>query len=170
MAAIHGLEREKIIDAKARVEILKVDLYALKRALLDDHDIPNKRKSEVWLLTEKDEGAVIEADRDDLFLLKLKESTGAGYLWNFDELSETGFVALKDGRDPLPTGLVGAPTMRNVLLRANNPKMKSNTLELTHSRPWDPEDGPRRFTMHFQIATGSEAGLFVLRRKRLAAA
>ena len=170
MSAIYGLEREKIIDSKARVELLKVDLCALKRTLLDGHDIPNMRKSEVWLLTEKDEGAVIEADREDLFLLKLKESTGAGYLWNFDELDETGFVILKDRRDPVSKGMVGSHTIRNVLLRANNPEMIMNTLELMHSRPWDPEDGPRRLTMNIKITTGGELGLFISRRGRSTAA
>ena len=170
IAAIYGLEREKIINAKSRSELLNVDLCALKRSLLDDHDIPTMRKSEVWLLTEKDEGTVIEADREDLFLIKLKESTGAGYLWNFDELDETGFVILKDRRDPVSKGMVGSHTIRNVLLRANNPEMKMNTLELMHSRPWDPEDGPRRITMNIKIATGGEPGLFVSRRGRLTAA
>lgn len=174
MAAIYGLEREKIIDSKARVELLKVDLCALKRMLLDDHDVPNMQKSDVWILTDKDEGSVVEAGRGDLFLLKLKEDSGAGYVWNFDELSKAGFAILQDGREPLPNDPlpyegVGSPNIRSVLARAQNPILKSKTLTLTECRPWNPEDDPQHFNLHYRFVTTGGPGLFYRQRGQLAA-
>lgn len=166
--AVYGLERERVIGAGLRRELLKIRPQTLKLALLDDQPLPNPRRSDVWHLTEKDEGAVIEAGRDDLFLLRLNEATGAGYVWTFEDLREAGFAILKDGREPVPKGQIGAPTVRRVLARANAPLR--DTLRLTECRPWDPDDDPHTLTLHYRTATSDEAGLFERQRlERLAA-
>ncbi len=166
--AVYGLERERVIGAGLRRELLKARPQMLKLALLDDHPLPNPRRSDVWHLTEKDEGAVIEAGRDDLFLLRLNEATGAGYVWTFEDLRNAGFAILKDGREPVPEGQIGAPTVRRVLARANT--LVRDTLRLTECRPWDPDDAPHILTLHYRTATSDEAGLFERQRvERLAA-
>lgn len=166
--AVYGLERERVIGAGLRRELLKTRPQTLKLALLDAQPLPNPRRSDVWHLTEKDEGAVIEAGRDDLFLLRLNEATGAGYVWTFDELREAGFAILKDGREPVPEGQIGAPTVRRVLARAKAPLR--DTLRLTECRPWDPDDHPHTLTLHYRTSTSDEAGLFERQRlKRLTA-
>lgn len=159
---VYGLERERVIGGGLRRELLKTRPQTLKLALLDNQPLPNSRRSDVWHLTEKDEGAVIEAGRDDLFLLRLNEATGSGYVWTFDELREAGFAILKDGREPVPEGQIGAPTVRRVLARANTPQ--HNTLRLTECRPWDPDDDPHTLTLHYRTATSDEAGLFERQR------
>ncbi len=166
--AVYGLERERVIGSGLRRKLLKARPQTLKLALLDDQPLPNPRRSDVWHLTEKDEGAVIEAGRDDLFLLRLNEATGAGYVWTFEELRDAGFVILKDGREPILEGQIGAPTVRRVLARANAPL--HDTLRLTECRPWDPDDDPHILTLHYRTATSDEAGLFERQRlERLAA-
>ena len=165
---VYGLERERVIGSGLRRELLKSRPQTLKLALLEDQPLPNTRRSDVWHLTEKDEGAVIEAGRDDLFLLRLNEATGAGYVWTFDELQDAGFAIIKDGREPVHDGHIGAPTVRRVLARANAPIR--NTLRLTECRPWDPENDPHTLTLHYRTATSDEAGLFERQRlERLAA-
>jgi len=166
--AVYCLERERVIGAGLRRELLKAKPKTLKKALLDDQPLPNPRRSDVWHLTEKDEGAVIEAGRDDLFLLRLNEATGAGYVWTFDELRKAGFAILNDGREPVAEGQIGAPTVRRVLARASAPLR--DTLRLTERRPWDPNDDPQTLTLHYRTATSDEAGLFERQRlERLAA-
>ncbi len=165
--AVFGLERENVIGSGLRRELLKAKPKDLKLGLLDDQALPNPRRSDVWMLTEKDEGAVIEAGRDDLFLLRLNEATGAGYIWTFDQLREAGFVILKDGREPVPEGQIGSPSVRRVLAQAGRPT--ANTLQLKECRPWDPEDDPQTLTLHYRTATSDEAGLFERQRlERLA--
>ena len=166
-AAVFGLEREKVIGANMREQLLERKPRDLKCELLDDHRLPDPHRSDVWLLTEKDEGAVIEAGRDDLFLLRLNEATGAGYVWTFDELRNAGFAILKDGRESVPEGRVGAPTVRRILAQAGKPG--ANTLRLTECRPWAPGDDPRHLVLHYRTATSDEAGLFQLQRERLVA-
>lgn len=160
--AIYGLEREKVIGQDLRRQLLAAKPKDLKLALLDGQPLPNTRRSDVWLLTERDEGAVIEAGRDDLFLLRLNEATGAGYVWTFDELKEAGFAILKDGREPVPEGQLGAPTVRRVLAQAGHPT--ANTFRLKECRPWDPDDDPQTLTLHYRTATSDEAGQFERQR------
>lgn len=160
--AVYGLERESVITRGMRQELLKVKPRDLKLEMLDGQPLPNSRRSDVWLLTERDEGAVIEAGRDDLFQLCLNEATGAGYVWTFDEMKAAGFAILKDGREPVPEGVIGSPTIRRILAQAGYPT--SNTFRLRECRPWDPEDDPQTLTLHYRTATSDEAGLFERQR------
>ena len=165
--AIYGLEREKVITRGMRQELLKAKPKDLKLELLDGRTLPNPGRRDVWLLTERDEGAVIEAGREDLFLLRLNEATGSGYVWTFEEMEAAGFAIIKDGRDPTPEGQIGSPTVRCILAQAGHPTV--NTLQLKECRPWDPEDDPRTLTLHYRTATSDEAGLFERQRlERLA--
>ena len=165
--AIYGLEREKVIGTGLRRQLLAVQPKDLKRTLLEDQQLPDLRRSDVWHLTERDAGAVIEAGRDDLFLLRLNEATGAGYVWTFDELQDAGFVILKDGREPVLEGQIGASTVRRVWAQAGRPI--TETLRLIECRPWDPDDDAHHLTLHYRTATSDEAGLFERQRERLVA-
>jgi Zn-dependent peptidase ImmA (M78 family) len=160
--AVYGLERESVITRGMRQELLKAKPRDLKLEMLDGQPLPNSRRSDVWLLTQRDEGAVIEAGRDDLFQFRLSEATGAGYVWTFDEMEAAGFAILKDGREPVPEGELGAPTVRRILAQAGYPT--TNTLRLRECRPWDPEDDPQTLTLHYRTATSDEAGLFERQR------
>ena len=166
--AVHGLEREKMIKSETRRELLNAKPENLKRALLHENELPDLRRNDVWLLTDKDEGAVIEAGRGDVFLLKLKEHFGSGYVWTFNELSEAGFAILKDGRESNEEHRVGGPRIRKVLAQAITPTMKTSTLTLAERRPWKPEDNPQYFTLHYNINTSGKLGLFGRRRGQLA--
>lgn len=161
--AVYGLERERVIGAGLRRELLKAKPKELKLGLLDNAATLPNRRSDVWRLTERDEGAVIEAGRDDLFLLRLNEATGAGYVWTFDELERAGFVILKDGREPVPVGEIGSPTVRRVIAQAGD-HPSTHTFRLKECRPWDPEHDPNILTFHYRTATSDEAGLFERQR------
>ena len=156
---VHALERERLIDADLRGRLLKTPLDPLKRRLIGGRTLPNRRRSEVWHLTRNDEGAFIEAGRDDLFLLTLGEATGGGYVWTFDELREAGFVILSDRRDVKPGGQIGAGTVRRVLAHAGRPL--AATVRLKERRPWNPEDSPNLVTFRCRTTRSDEAGLFV---------
>ncbi len=48
-------------------------------------------RGDVWLLTERDAGTRIDGSRNDLFVFRLEEHSGGGYLWNIDQLKASGF-------------------------------------------------------------------------------
>ena len=157
-AAVYGLEREKLISRDIRQTLLEAEPVDLKLKLLDGQEILKSCRGDVWVLTERDEGAVIEAGRNDLFLLCLEEATGAGYVWTFDELEATGFAILRDARQPGPKGQIGSPTVHRILVQAKNPTAK--TMHLTECRPWEPMDEPRQLTIHCRTANSYKSGLF----------
>lgn len=157
---VYGLEREKVIGRGLRQKLLRVQPKNLKRALLPDHPIHSTQRVDVWHLTERDEGAVIEASRDDLFLLRLREDSGAGYVWTFKELQEAGFVILKDGRETAGEGRLGGSTVRRVIGRIDPARPLTGTYTLHECRRWDPTDEPRALTLHYTTARTDEIGLF----------
>lgn len=167
-ATVFALERDQVIDRNVGQQLRRAEPRDLKRALLGDYDLKNAQKIDVWHLTERDEGAVIEAGRDDLFLLRLLENSGSGYVWTFDELYDAGFAVLKDGREPVAEGQIGAPTVRRILAQAERPVASRFTLR--EIRPWAPDDDPQLLTLYCRTATSDEAGLFELQREELLAA
>ncbi len=167
-ATVFGLEREHVINRSLGRQLLNHEPRNLKRALLGDHPIGSTQRLDVWHLTERDTDTVIEAGKDDLFLLHLKEDSGSGYVWTFDEFREAGFAILKDGRESGLGEQVGSPTTRRVLAQAERPVSRSLTLR--EVRPWAPEDDPQLLTLHCRTARSDEAGLFEPQRVELLAA
>ena len=161
--AVYGLERTNVIGRDLRRQLLRTRPRDLKRALLGDHVLENAQRVDVWHLTERDEGAVIEAGRDDLFLLRLSENSASGYVWTFDELRDAGFAILRDGREPVMAGRVGARMVRRVLAQPERPL--AGTYRLHECRPWAPEDDPRTLTLHCSTSTSDEVGLFKPQRE-----
>lgn len=167
---VYGLEREKLISRGFRQQLLRVKPKDLKRALLPDYPLDSTQRVDVWHLTERDEGAVIEAGRDDLFLLRLREDSGAGYVWTFDELEEAGFAILKDGRETAGEGRLGGRTVRRIVGRLDRERLLAGTFRLHECRQWDPQDEPRALTLHYSMASSDRAGLFQPQREALLAA
>jgi len=93
-----ALERHGIIDSVARKRLLDTRRRDLKVELLNGFEVENYHP-DVWLLTEADQGVTIEGQPNDLFVLRLTEHGGAGYLWNIAGLAEAGFVK----SHPIPT-------------------------------------------------------------------
>lgn len=75
-ASCQALERHKAINRTQRDELLSLEPKTIKQSLLDGYTPPDWR-SDVWLLTDRDEGSFIEGGRDDLFVVRLRENSGA---------------------------------------------------------------------------------------------
>ena len=82
-------------DAAACLRYAALD--GIKAALLQGA-APVVKDGDVWELTPRDEGAVIEVGPEDLFVLRLPEHSGAGFVWNLEQLGESGFAIVQDKR------------------------------------------------------------------------
>ncbi|MCP1535551.1 ImmA/IrrE family metallo-endopeptidase [Methylorubrum extorquens] len=158
-ATLYALTRNRVIGSGVRHQLAKAQPAAIKRALLPDHPLESTQDIDVWHLTERDEGTVIEAGRDDLFLVELREDSNAGYLWSFKELERAGFAILKDGREQVAEGVTGAPTIRRVLARAGDATVHDR-YTLWERRPWAPEDDPKRWSFDYLPVHTHDPGLF----------
>jgi Zn-dependent peptidase ImmA (M78 family) len=149
--------------------LLKVPVKRLKQSLLGPAVVPSDWKCNVWLLTEKDEHTSITAEPKDLFVVKLREMSGAGYLWNIYQVIEAGFQVVADQRETYPGDGIGGDVERVLTTQAAHSRPGLFTVE--QNRPWDPGDVAAEFDFRLEIKT-TELGLLpdsVSRRRALAA-
>lgn len=165
-ATLFALTRNRVIASGVRQQLADVKPATIKRSLVPDHPLESTKDIDVWHLTERDEGTIIEAGRDDLFVVKLREDSGAGYLWNFKDLEAAGFAILRDGRDKVAEGTVGAPTIRHILARADDAPAHG-IYTVWERRPWAPNDDPKRWSFDYRPVFTHDAGLFRPRAGRL---
>lgn len=157
-ATVYALERDRVITKSLRQELLRIKPRNLKADLVDGHKIDGWMNRDVWRLTERDEGLVIEANRSDLFVLKLKEHSGSGYLWTFDELNDAGFVVLKDEAEAMFPGRIGGPRKRYVL--GDPQSMAEGSYTLKETRPWNPDEDSNSVTFHYRHSVSREDGQY----------
>lgn len=163
-----ALETHNIIDGNTAKGLMDISPRSLKAELLAGLTLENYFP-DVWLLTERDEGLALEGQPDDLFILRLAEKAGAGYLWNTTDLVNSGFAILRDQREiPPPDVAIGGPVTRALTARRSDPAQGHFALEL--KRPWQKE-GAAIASLHLAYDLyGKEVGMPRAIRRQLAAA
>lgn len=157
-ATAFAYQRDKVISRKQCERLLEHEPRALKEELVGDFKVSDWRSRDVWRLSEQDEGTLVEAGRDDLFLLKFTEHNHSGFLWTFDELEREGFVILQDEKRTKYPGRVGGPRRRLVLGEASN--LRDGEYAIQESRPWDIEAKAQSLKLRYRRVPGREDGLF----------
>jgi Zn-dependent peptidase ImmA (M78 family) len=132
-ATCYALERHKVIGRDQRERLIDVEPKEIKQQLLAGYEPPDWR-SDVWLLTERDQEALIEGGRNDLFVVRLRENSGAGYLWNFDQLRDAGFALVNDDREEGNPEAIGGVLTRKVTARSDD--RVQGQVVLQEARPW----------------------------------
>ena len=167
-ATCFALEKHEIINSISRNRLLDTPRRDLKVELLNGFEVENYH-SDVWMLTEADQGLTIEGQPDDLFVLRLTENGSAGYLWNTAGLAEAGFAILRDHREiPAPEENFGGPVTRAVTAQHTEPTSGSFVLELT--RPWERVHAPLKALRVAYDLRGKEVGMpRAVRRQMMAA-
>lgn len=163
-----ALERHGIVDSTTADRLNAKPRREVKAELLQGLEVENYYP-DVWLLTERDEGLTLEGQPDDLFVLRLHEKAGAGYLWNTTALVNSGFAILRDQREiPAPDQSVGGPVTRALTARHSEPARGTLALELT--RPWQQQGRPIASLRVAYDLNGKEVGMPRAARRRLLAA
>ena len=90
------------------------------------------------------------------FVVRLREMSGAGYLWNLEQVKKAGYQVLADATEiPLSEG-IGGEVERVITARpANDHPGRFSTLQ---NRPWDPTDVASAFDFNFEVRA-PEVGL-----------
>jgi hypothetical protein len=167
-AACHALARYNAIGPAKLTELLSVPPKKIKQDLLVGHPQTDWHR-DVWLLTERDQGTLIQGGPRDVFLIRLKEDSGAGYLWDIDELRVAGFSIVAD-EVSIPAGSdeIGGPIDRIFVARSESEA--AGKLDLRQVRPWEISSGDvAHFTVSYDLF-GKESGLPRAQRARVAAA
>jgi Zn-dependent peptidase ImmA (M78 family) len=165
-ATCHALERHRAINRAQREALLAVEPRDIKRELLGGYTPPDWR-SDVWLLTDRDEGQLIEGGRRDLFVVRVRENSGAGYLWNMEELKAAGFALLVDDSEAPADDTVGGVLTRRVTARSE--AGIAGEILLQERRPWAPAEPLHQLHLAYDLRGPEEPGMWELRRELQAA-
>lgn len=158
------LVRHRFIQQAQSRELLQTQPRTLKVALLEAHR-PQDYRGDVWLLTEHDASARIDGSRNDLFVLRLKEHSGGGYLWDIDQLKASGFAIVRDDLEAVDGDGVGGPVIRRVT--AAPPDTYRGRLALDERRPWDPDPPLSSLAIEVDLTGPEEEGLSRAERRIL---
>ncbi len=150
------LVRHRFIQAQLARELLQTQPRALKAELLESYR-PRDYRGDVWLLTERDAGTQIDGSRHDLFVLRLEEHSGGGYLWDIDQLKASGFGIVRDELEAVNDEGVGGPVIRRVT--AAPPDTHHGCVSLDERRPWDPDPPLSSLKVDFDLTGPEEEGL-----------
>lgn len=155
-ATCRTLEKYRIIERETLQQHLALTPKKIKQALLGPRALADWNPN-VWVLTERDEGTLIQGGPQDVFLIRLKENSGAGYLWNVEDLERSGFTLVSDQRD-VPDHSEGVGGIVDRVLVAEAHTEASGRLRLEQARPWDPTSTADRLTLTYELF-GNERGL-----------
>jgi len=158
------LVRHRFIQLAQARELLRTQPRELKVALLEAYR-PQDYRGDVWLLTERDAGARIDGSRNDLFVIRLEEHSGGGYLWDIDQIKASGFAIVRDELEAIHDEGVGGPVIRRVT--ATPPDTYRGRLALDERRPWDPDPPLSTLAVEVDLTGPEEVGLSRAERRRL---
>jgi Zn-dependent peptidase ImmA (M78 family)/predicted secreted protein len=155
----------QVINRRTVDALLESQPRAIKKSILGEYTPPDFFR-DVWVLTEKDQNAVIEGSRSDLFVLKLTEHSGAGYVWTFDELNEAGFAVVRDEREDEDSVGVGGNVTR--LITTLSEGQQNGRMVLAERRPWIPDGAPlTALSLHYDLTGPESEGLSQAERRHL---
>ena len=150
------LAGHRLIAEPVARELLRTRPRQLKAKLLEPDEPPDDRR-DVWLLTGRDAGTRIDGSRNDLFVLRLEEHSGGGYLWDIGQLRASGFGIVRDELEVLDGDTVGGPVIRRVTAAPTGPCR--GRIALDERRPWEPDQPIASLGMEIDLTGPEEAGL-----------
>ncbi len=163
-ATCYTLGRYNLLTASRVQDLLKTEPRQIKSALLANYR-PTDYRGDVWLLTERDADTRIDGSRNDLFVLRLEEHSGGGYLWNIDQLRASGFAIVGDAVENMDGEGVGGPVVRRVT--AASLEAGRGRILLNERRPWEPDEPLASLAVDYDFTGPEEIGLSRAERRIL---
>lgn len=164
-ATCHALFFCKVINKSAYDGLVGVTPKEIKRRLLHPYQ-PDNYRGDVWLITERDDGLLLEGSRSDLVIIHVLEHSGSGYLWRIEDLAEVGLAVVSDGRaDPRDRELVGGTVFRTVIAKSETRAV--GRVNLCEIRPWMAADPLHSLNLEIDFTGPVPAGLLRAQREAL---
>jgi Zn-dependent peptidase ImmA (M78 family) len=138
-ATCYALTECNGIDGPACEKLLRIKPKAIKQSLAKPYE-PDSWYGDVWLVTERDNGMVLEGSRSDLVVFKVQEHASSGYVWQFGDLVDAGLAIREDGRASPGGQHIGGVAFRTVIAEAEDGAC--GHVNLREVRPWQPAGKP----------------------------
>ena len=160
----HQILSQGEVDALRKVPVAKL------KARLGGEFRPGSSWSDVWRLTDKDNGAKLNGNPDDLLRLELDEAAGSGHQWQVEALRDAGYKVLSDeSAFPLDPLQYGASARRTLIARP--PAGGVGMFTMRESQPWSNErDEDPTFSLALALLGPETGGLSRAGRRRLGSA
>ncbi len=166
-ATCWALQQQGVLNVQQAKQLADTEVKSIKKKLMGVHR-PKSWRGNVWALTEKDEGSLIRGEPEDVFIVRLREQSGAGYLWDLEQVQSAGFDIVSDERvGSAPVSEIGGAVDRIVTAISEVPAM--GNFEFLQCRPWDKSDIISNFSMGYDLR-GKEQGRPRAARENLPAA
>ncbi len=164
-ATCHALLSSRVIKKPAYDKLGDETPRDIKKRLLDPYK-PENYRGDVWLITERDDGLLLEGSRSDLVVINVLEHSGSGYLWRIEDLAEVGLAVVSDGRtDPHDKEAIGGMVFRNVV--AKSEKGAIGHVNLREVRPWMAADPLHSLNLEVDFTGPVREGLLQAQREAL---
>ena len=164
-ATCHALYFSKVIGKSAYDALVDVTPKEIKKRLLDPYR-PENYRGDVWMITERDDGLLLEGSRSDLVVINVLEHSGSGYLWRIEDLAEVGLAVVSDGRtDPNDRESIGGMVFRTVIAKSESKAI--GHVNLREVRPWMATDPLHSLSLEVDFTGPVPAGLLPAQREAL---
>jgi predicted secreted protein len=158
------LVRYKLLTLETARAHVAVQPRQLKEALLNGYR-PENFRGDVWLLTDFDEGTLITGSKADLFVLRLPEHSGGGFLWDIDQLKQASFVIVRDEHEAIDADGIGSNPTRRVTAESRD--RQAGELRLIERRPWQPDKTIKTFALTYDLNGPEMEGYSRAERRQL---
>ncbi len=164
-ATCHALTQNKVCGIGMCDQLLAVKRREIKERLAAPYE-PADWRRDVWVITERDDGILLEGSKSDLVVVKLHEHSGSGYLWRLDDLERAGLAVVKDSRAADPDeDLVGGVVFRTVISEAINGAL--GRVSLREVRPWQATGQPlHSVNLEVDLSGPEQSGLYKAQRRK----
>jgi Zn-dependent peptidase ImmA (M78 family)/predicted secreted protein len=164
-ATCYALLDCRAINQASCDQLLAIPRKTLKQELVKPY-VPQNWYGDVWVITERDAGMVIEGSHSDLVVLKLKEHASSGYIWQFGELAEAGLTIRNDSREQVAAENIGGIVFRTIVAESDGGA--SGHVCLEEKRPWQAVDKSlNSIELEVDLSGPLTAGLLPIQREAL---
>jgi Zn-dependent peptidase ImmA (M78 family) len=166
-ATCYALADSGAISSETRRRLLSVQRKAIKGSLVQPY-VPENWYGDVWVVTDRDNGLVLEGSRSDLVVLRLTEHASSGYLWQFGELADAGLAIKNDDRSGPDDQYIGGLILRTVIAEPRDDRGAHGHVHLREVRPWQPTgDSLQSVNLDIELLGPTPAGLILEQREAL---
>jgi len=167
-ATCYAIEQANGIDALTRERLLKVKPKAIKRSLVSPYERENWY-GDIWLVTSRDNGMLLEGGRSDLIVVQVEEHPSSGYRWQFGKLTEVGLTVTADDRATRASAEhIGGMIRRTVMAKPGAEEGARGHVHLRETRPWQPHGEPlSSLELDIDLSGPIQSGLLPAQRETL---
>jgi len=163
-AAVWTMHQYGVFDRAVARSLADIKLKSVKQHLLKGFEPANFRETDVWLVTERDADCRLDGGPKDLFVVKLTEHSGSGYLWRIDAIDGEALAVVADGREAIGVDEIGGPSMRLITTAAQD--RRAGELRLAEARPWQPGVPLNTFAVRYDLSGAERQGWYRDQRKQ----